>query len=95
MESVEKKPQVESLKRIGEKKFSSYEEAKSFQANSLVGHAKKFDKSKVVARYDGTFDLIWYLKPEAEKPKAEETKVEEPKQHGLTAKQRRAKEKKQ
>ena len=50
-------PKVE---RIGIKTFKTYEDAKSFQANQLVGFAKKFDKSKIFARWNGVYDLVWY-----------------------------------
>ena len=89
MENAETKLQPKSLQRISEKKYRTYEEAKAAYEVRPEGTAK----AKIFARYDGTFDLVFYRKPEEPKAKVEETKVEEPKVHGLTAKQRRAKEK--
>lgn len=53
---------IRNFERIGERKFNSWESAKSFQANQLVGAAKQFDKSKIFRRFDGTFDVVWYKK---------------------------------
>jgi hypothetical protein len=61
MEVTEKKLQVKNLERITEQKCRSYDEAKLVQQ---VG--PKDDKIKIFARYDGTFDVVWYRKIQKE-----------------------------
>jgi len=98
--TTEKNLPVRNLERISEQKFKTYAAASEVRGFTQVW--KKGEepvKSKIFARNDGTFDLVFYRKivlvgekivasmettPAAEEPK---------KQHGLTAKERRAKEK--
>jgi hypothetical protein len=94
MEINEKKEQAQSLVRIAEKKFGTYEEAKIYAIASLSG-VQTVDKTKIFARNDGTFDLVFYARSKTEKPAEKKTEeITEQKVHGLTAKQRRAREKK-
>jgi len=90
--TTDKKLPVRNLERIGEKKFKTYEEAKAAQANSNPG--SKFDKSKVFARNDGTFDTVWYRKISVTKEQVAESTVAknvgiEVKVHGLKSKDRK------
>jgi hypothetical protein len=93
MQNDEKKLPVRNLERIAEKNgFTSFEAADVARSLTKVEGATK---AKVFARWTGTYDLVWYGPIKAAKvDKVEETKPAEPKVHGLTAKQRRAKEKK-
>ena len=57
------KQSVRNLERIAERKFKTYAEAKAAQANSAtLKPGTKYDKSKVFARNDNTFDVVWYQK---------------------------------
>jgi len=94
--TTDKKLPVRNLERIGEKKFKTYEEAKAAQANSNPG--SKFDKSKVFARNDGTFDTVWYRKisvtkeqvaESMDKAKAADVVIAVKKVHGLKSKDRK------
>jgi hypothetical protein len=70
MEVTEKKLQVKNLERITEQKCRSYDEAKLVQqVGPKDGKVKNFDecdKIKIFARYDGTFDVVWYRKIQKE-----------------------------
>jgi len=92
MENTETKEQVKSLVRIGEKKVGTYKDAS--QLRELGPKVKGVLKTKIFARRDGTYDVVWYGKPEVEKKKEATEEMGEKKQHGLTAKERRAAEKK-
>jgi hypothetical protein len=102
-EVVEKKLPVKNLERIGEKTFPSYAEAAAVKQKLIAADGPAPAKIKIFARYDGTFDVVWYKKIEVAKKdetKAEERKVEHQnksmerraeteKKHGLKAKDRR------
>ena len=62
MENAETKLQPKSLQRISEKKYRTYEEAKAAYEVRPEGTAK----AKIFARYDGTFDLVFYKKIQPE-----------------------------
>ena len=89
MNTTEKKVPVRNLERVQEKKFKTYEEAAAAKnwATKLPVH-----KIKVFARYDGTFDTVWYKKiGESEvKEAAPAAEVVETKAtHGLKSKERK------
>lgn len=105
--TVEKKLPVRNLERITEQKCGSYDEAKLIQqVGPKDGKVKNFDecdKIKIFARYDGTFDVVWYRKIGTVVKKAvqalekaamaEEGVVEKP-VHGLKSKDRKKSPKK-
>lgn len=90
--------------RFAEKKFHTYEAAKVFQEQSVKSAdslARGLCKSKIFARYDGTYDVVLYsdvVKSKEQEQKSEDVlktaTVESQKVHGLTAKARRARDKK-
>lgn len=95
-ENSEVKQPVRNLERIIERKFKTYQEAKTAQANSdTLKPGTKYDKSKIFARNDNTFDVVWYQKIAPKQEKQVEAKVVEQKQHGLAAKVRRKNDRKQ
>jgi len=48
------------LERIGEKSFDAYDKANDFRVG--VVEKVKPAKTKIFARYDGTYDVVWYQK---------------------------------
>lgn len=96
--TVEKKLPVRNLERIAEKKFPSFEDAD--RARSGGKHEGQV-KAKIFARYDGTFDLVFYRKvgtkdAPVKVAQAPETASEAPekKVHGLRSKDRKKSPKK-
>jgi hypothetical protein len=69
MDNAEKKLPVRNLKRISEKKFNSYEDAKSHQQKVVAADGPAPAKVKIFARYDGTFDVVGYEKIQKEPAK--------------------------
>jgi hypothetical protein len=69
-EQVEKKQPVQNLERISERKFQSYEAASAAKAILTVQPmteatkqlVAQLAKAKIFARWDGTFDLVFYKK---------------------------------
>jgi len=67
------------LKRVGEKKFKSFEAAKTWQENvKAAKHEVQPAKVKIFARYDGTYDVVTYVNIQTAKTAeaASEVKVE-------------------
>ena len=72
MVETEKKVATRNLERFSERKFKSYEAAASAKAiltvDPMTDATKdliaKTAKAKIFARYDGTFDLVFYKKIE-------------------------------
>ena len=62
--NTEKAGAVRNLKRVGDKKFQNYESAKAWQDAVLKNdkHEVQPAKVKIFARYDGTFDVVTYIK---------------------------------
>ena len=58
MNETEKKLPVRNLERISEKKFKTFDAAKANQKVQPEGTVK----AKIFARYDGTYDLVFYRK---------------------------------
>ena len=86
---------VRNLERVSEEKFKSFEEADKFRREGLSATAKAVSppaKVKIFARYDGTFDVVWYRKINDPVQKAVEVvdqKVISEKIHGLKSKDRK------
>lgn len=95
MENSEKKLPVRNLERIAEKTFVTYidaRHAKDGTASQL--NCVDVEKVKIFARHTNTYDVVWYKKiGEQVNEVKPEQKPAEPKVHGLTAKERRAQEK--
>ena len=53
---------VRNLERVGEKKFKSYEAAAKHKASLVESKDHPIAKTKIFARYDGTYDVVWYRK---------------------------------
>ena len=101
------KTNARNLERISEKKYNSYEAAAAAKAiltvDPMTETTKKLiaetAKAKIFARYDGTFDLVFYRKiqtPGQKVIKALEEAVEaqKPVVHGLKSKDRKKSPKK-
>ena len=101
------KQPARNLERISERKFSSYETAKAARdiltvqpmSDTTKELVAQLAKAKIFARYDGTFDLVFYKKIETPGQKVvkalEETvEAQKPVVHGQKSKDRKKSPKK-
>ena len=93
MNETETKLQVRNLERIGAKKFNSYEAAAKHRDSLIESKENPISKRKIFARYDGTYDVVWYKKIGTVQKKDEpEVAPEKPKKvHGQKSKDRKQK----
>ena len=91
---------VRNLQRVGEKKFKNFEAAKAWQASVIAAkHDVQPAKIKIFARYDGTYDVVTYIKAETPGQKIikaleEIVEAQKPVVHGQKSKERKKSPKK-
>jgi len=87
---------VRNLERVQELKYRTYEDAKRATSNATK---QPIHKIKIFARYDGTYDVVWYKKIETPGQKVvkaleEAVEAQKPVVHGQKSKERKKSPKK-